>query len=368
MSKTLACLVFLAAATPALTYRDAGPDYVMAFPRDHANHPDFKTEWWYYTGHLDAGPGATYGYELTFFRVALPLSPPLGPRPSKWRARDMVLAHFAVSDEAAKRFHYFDRRFRAGLGLAGAADDRYAVHAGTWSAALEGDVHHVVARQPGVDGHDLAIDLQLRSAAPPVLHGVRGLSTKADCAGCASHYYSLPRLATRGTLAIGGRVRPVTGLTWMDHEFGAGRLKPGMQGWDWCGLQFDDGTALMLYTLRDRDGRSVPQSSGTWIAANGRSRHLRREEFAFTGTGRWTSPRSGGKYPMGWAIKVPGEQLEVAVTPAFEDQELDTAKSTGETYWEGSVHLAGTRAGKALAGRGFVELTGYVRPYGGGAR
>lgn len=352
----VALAVALQAVTPAaFSFTDAVPGYVFTFPADHASHPAYQSEWWYYTGHLDAASGETFGYQLTFFRVGFPPRAAGGRPASRWRFRDLVLAHFAVSDEKRREFRYFERLGRAALGLADARTDRYEVFTGGWQAGLVGNAHRLTARSGGV-----AIDLTLIPRKPPVVHGQRGVSQKADCAGCSSHYYSLTRLATRGTLERDGVRLAVTGTSWMDHEFGAGKLAPGMPGWDWYSVHLSDDTELMLYHLRGADGLPVPASSGTFVRADGTWRHLPREAFRVTAMGAWPSPHSKAIYPMGWAIEVPVEDLTLTLKPAFSAQELDTTASTGVTYWEGSMSAEGHRSGAPITGRGYVELTGYA--------
>lgn len=340
----------VATVAPA-EFLPALPGYRFSFPRDHSSHAAFKSEWWYYTGHLEVPGGRRFGYQLTFFRTGVTRKP---GGPSRWHVRDLNMAHFAVADEANRRLWYHERLQRPGLGLADARTDRYLVFNGTWEARLAGGVHHLKARSG-----ELAIDLQLRPLKPPVVHGSDGISRKGDCSGCASHYYSLTRLYTAGVLQAGNESWPTRGISWMDHEFGSNQLSEEQVGWDWYSLQMDDGTELMLYHLRRRDGRPVAESSGTYVRADGSWNHLPLQAFAIEPVSRWHSPQTGARYPMSWWVRVPGERLDLTVTPAFEDQELVTTQSTGVTYWEGSVHISGTRAGKPVKGLGYVEMTGY---------
>ncbi|MEB3330355.1 MAG: lipocalin-like domain-containing protein [Candidatus Sericytochromatia bacterium] len=350
-------LALLVAAAPAVAggFRPALPGYRYAFPRDHASHPAFRTEWWYYTGHLQTASGRAFGYQLTYFRVGTVPGLALGPQASPWRSDGVLLAHFAVSDLDAAHFSTAERLQRGGVGLAGAASDAYDVFVGGWRAWLEGGRHRLTAR----DARQ-AVDLTLTPRKPAVVHGQDGISRKSDCPTCASHYYSLTRLQTRGTLALGGEALPVTGTSWMDHEFGSNQLGRREAGWDWFSLQLSDGSELMLYQLRRTDGTPVPQSSGTWVPPTGAPRHLPLASFDVQATGRWKSPTSGGEYPMGWMVRVPGEELTLTVSPSFERQEWQTPGSTGETYWEGSVKATGTRRGRPITAAGYVELTGYA--------
>ena len=353
-----AVLAVLLAALAASAFVPARPGWRFAFPRDHGAHPAFKTEWWYYTGHLAARDGRTFGYQLTFFRVGVPPGRPVRGQASRWRASEVHLAHFAISDVGRRAFSFHERLQRGGVGLAWASADRLEVVNGTWSATLAGATHRLAAR----GGRD-AIALALTSLKPPVIHGHDGVSRKSACSTCTSHYYSLTRLRTRGTLTLDGSPMPVEGLSWMDHEFGSNQLGESLEGWDWFSLQLANGAELMLYQLRQSDGTPVPESSGTYVRPDGSWVHLPRQAFQLEETGGWSSPRSNARYPMGWQVRVPGEALELTVTPAFEDQELRTGASTNETYWEGKVRAAGKQAGKPVSGQGYVELTGYAGPF-----
>ncbi len=348
-------LAAAAAPAPGAEYRRALPGYRYVFPRDHGAHPEFRTEWWYYTGHLAAEDGRRFGYQLTFFRSAVEQQ---GANPSKWAARNLYLAHFAVSDVKGKKLHLGERLAREGLGEAGAETQGLKVWIGDWEAAAEGAAQRLRAREGA-----FAIELRLEPSRPPVIHGKDGISQKADGAGYASHYYSHTRLQTAGTLVAEGRTVKVTGQSWMDHEFGSSQLREYQVGWDWFSLQLDNQVELMLYLLRDRDGTIDPYSSGTLIQPDGRAEHLRREDFAVKALGTWKSPRSGGVYPIRWRVRVPKAGIDVTVTPAFPDQELDTAKSTRVTYWEGASRVEGTMAGKPVRGDAYVEMTGYAHPF-----
>lgn len=339
-------------------YKPALSGYQYKFPQDHASHDSYKTEWWYYTGHLRTKAGKKYGYELTFFRIG---NDPKIRTESKspWNTNNLYAAHFALSDENRKAFHYSEKLNRAGLNLAGARSDNYYVWNELWLAELLGNQMLLRANSP--DGRQ-EIHLLLSSEKPPIIHGKGGISQKASCVGCASHYYSLTRLKTEGLLLIDGKAEPVTGLSWMDHEFGSNQLSREQTGWDWFSVQLADNTELMLYLLRHEDGRIDPNSSGTFINSQGQSRHLTLKDFKVIESGKeWTSPASKGTYPMSWRIAVPAEKLDLTVTPTFENQELYTSGSTKVAYWEGSSHVSGSRAGKPVAGQAYVEMTGYAK-------
>lgn len=345
------------AFSEAAEFRQALPGYTFAFPRDHYSHDDFRTEWWYYTGHLRAGSGEEYGYQVTFFR-----SGAAGARanPSRWAARNLYLAHFAVSDIRRKAFTYFERAGRAapaGSGAGASAKDLH-VWIGDWDVKGDGTTQRLRAREGG-----FAVDLGLVSRKPPVIHGENGVSQKGAGRGHASHYYSMTRLATEGTLTVRGQRMPVAGSSWMDHEFGSTQLGPDQVGWDWFGLQFEDGTELMLYIIRKTGGPPDPYSAGTFVGADGRTVRLRQADFSVEVLDRWKSPRDPGVYPIMWRLRAPGIGLDVTLRPAFPDQELDTRKSTQVIYWEGAVFAEGAVSGHRLAGRGYVEMTGYAAPF-----
>ncbi len=341
----------------AFQYQAALPGYQYHFPKDHASHPAFKTEWWYYTGHLNTQTGRRFGYELTFFRIGNDAKAPRNPD-KVWSTDNLYAAHFALSDESGKQFHYSEKLNRSGLNVAGARPDAYWVWNELWLAEGLGDRMILRANSPDGNGE---IHLMLHSTKPPVIHGKNGVSQKAGCVGCASHYYSLTSMDTEGLLVWEGKALPVRGLSWMDHEFGSNQLGKNQVGWDWFSVQLTDNTELMLYLLRREDGTVEPNSSGTVVYPDGRSRHLALSDFEVKASGKtWTSPASKGKYPLGWNIRIPSEKLTLTITPAFENQELFTAGSTGVAYWEGSSKAQGQKAGKNVTGQAYVELTGYA--------
>ena len=351
--------------------KDAWPiitaDRTIALPADHVSHPDYKIEWWYYTGNLDTPEGRRFGYQVTFFRVGVNRTP---PNASRWAVRDLHMAHFAVSDLSAGRFHVFDRLQREGAGWAGAATDRYAVWNGTWAVRANPDgSHHLQARHAGdadnADSADsaskqqIALDLTLTNTTRAMAHGRDGYSRKGREEGNASAYYSLPRLVTRGTLEIDGKRHEVTGSSWMDHEFGSSVLEADQVGWDWFGLQFDDGRELMLYQMRRRDGSRDPFSSGTLMKRDGSIVRLTRDDYVLEPLEAWRSEVTGTAYPTRWRVSIPGQGLTFEVRAAMKNQELHTPRSTNVTYWEGAVDVEGVNPSNGLRGRGYAELTGY---------
>lgn len=338
----------------ALRFRPASPGYVYQFPRDHGSHEDFRTEWWYYTGHLTAADGRRFGYQLTFFRRGVARRS-IRDNPSRWAVRHLYLAHFALADLAEERFRWAEKISRAGIGKAGAEPGRLHVWTDRWLAEETGGRHHLTAAADG-----FAIDLTLTPTKPPVIHGAEGVSRKGAQPGQASHYYSLTRLETAGTVTVEGRALPVTGASWMDHEFGSADLGEELVGWDWYSVQLDDRTELMFYRLRRKDGSADPVSSGTIVRPDGRSQPLTAGDIRVEVLDTWTSPRSGARYPSRWRLTVPSLDLSLDVTPLLADQELVTSGSTQVTYWEGAVGVSGRAGGGPATGQGYVELTGYA--------
>jgi predicted secreted hydrolase len=331
------------------------------FPLDHGPHPAFRQEWWYVTGNLDAANGQRFGFELTFFRVALEPPPAASPAAaaaapaapaSAWRTREIYLAHFAVTDLSQRHFQSEQKLSRAALGLAGAEAVPLHVWLDDWSLeASSPAAWRLRAAQPGY-----AIELVLEPQSAPVLNGIDGLSRKSDRPEDATYYYSIPRLRVRGRLWRNGQPIEVRGLAWFDREWGSGGLGPRELGWDWFGLQLEDGSTLMFYALRDKDGRRDAHSAGSWVAADGTVRALSSAEVNIAVTREWRSV-SGDSYPAGWHVRVPALALDLTVRPVLADQELQTTPR----YWEGAVNVSGERAGASLGGRGYVELVGYAQ-------
>lgn len=334
-------------------WRRAVPGRSIVLPADHASHPDYRLEWWYYTGNVEDADGRPYGYQVTFFRYGIVREP---ANASVWAVRDLYMAHVAVTDPTTGRHLYDDRLNRAGVHWAGARTDRYEVWNETWWASQdEVGLHHLE-----VDTDAFALDLVLEEGKPPVLQGDAGYSRKGSDPGNASYYYSLTRMPTTGTLRVGDRTMAVTGSSWMDHEFGTSALEPGTQGWDWFALQLDGGRELMAFRLRRIDGTPDPYSAGTWVEGDGAARGLTVGDFVITPQRQWTSPVSGASYPVEWQVDVPGDRARLRVTAVVDAQELVTRRSTNVTYWEGAVRVEGEVDGVPVRGRGYVELTGYA--------
>ena len=450
-------LVRAAGPLPALGPGDEGFAQVLGprgfeFPRDHGGHPEYRQEWWYFTGNLDSGAGKRVGFELTFFRFGLapgeagaggatpgvgldgapgvrsdggPVAKPdtgLGAK-SAWRARQIYMAHFAVTDVGRQRFRFAEKVSRGGaIGVAGARNSPLRVWVDDWvledveaggsvgQGAADGGVAGRVggegaavggagaggaatggsvgegaagARKFGhwklhaaEPGYELTLDAEALLA--PVLNGDHGFSVKSGAPGAASYYYSIPRVAVQGQLIRDGKALEVRGLAWMDREWGSGTLGEEQQGWDWFALQLRDGGSLMFYSLRGRDGRRDPHSAGTWVSASGEARPLGAEDVQIDVLDYWKNPR-GERYPARWRVRVPAVGVDAEVRPVLADQELMTGSSR---YWEGAVDVvaagaggargavgtvgqkgtgrtAGDASGATSLGRGYVELVGY---------
>ncbi len=368
--RAAAVLLALALMLPALAaaagdtragFTIARAPYAFSFPADHAAHTAYQSEWWYFTGHLHTPQGRRFGFELTFFRFGLrPGEDRPKPGQSRWRGTQLFPAHFAITDEQGRSFAYSERFAREALGMGGASTARLDVHAGDWTLRGEPlrDPRLEKMTLHAADGSN-ALDLVQVPLKPPAVHGRDGVSRKAACLSCASHYYSYTRLHTSGSLTYGGTRFAVDGISWMDHEYGSSELQSDEVGWDWFSLQLDDGRELMLYLLRRKDGSVTPESSGSLIARDGSVRYLSLRDFtvAVRGNTRWHSPHTGASYPALWEVGVPSAGLSVSLAPVVADQEL-ASTTGGVSYWEGAVDVL-DEDGKPL-GQGYVELTGYA--------
>lgn len=317
----------------------------MHFPEDHAAHPGYRNEWWYFTGNLEGSDERPFGFQFTLFRFELDE----GERPqSAWASPAVWMAHLAISDLQADQFHQAQRFSRGVMDLAGATEHRWWL--GSWEVRLEEEGEFRLQ----MTAEDFGLDLELSSQRPIVLQGDAGYSRKGPEPGNASHYYSLTRLMARGELHSGGERHPVTGLAWLDREWGSSQLAPGIAGWDWFSLQLDDGRDLMVYQLRQDDGRPAPWSAGTVVDADGRSRPLDAARIVLTPTRYWRDA-SGHDWPVAWRVEIPEEGLDLAVVARRDQQRWTGAVS----YWEGAVAVTDAQNGRSL-GQGYMELSGYA--------
>jgi predicted secreted hydrolase len=321
------------------------------FPRDDGPHPQFRNEWWYFTGNLFGDDGRRFGYELTLFRFAL--TPLAAARTSHWATNQVYMGHFALTDAEGHRFQFYERFSRGALGLAGAQSEPFGVWLEDWGVRAE-------PRRPDVwrltaSTNDVALALALTPAKPIVLEGNRGLSRKSAEAGNASYYYSRPRLASTGTITLSGRQFRVHGMSWMDREWGTSALARDEVGWDWFALQLSDGWDFIFYQLRRADGRRMPFSAGMLIDPAGHLTPLNAQDVAIEVLDNWRSPH-GGNYPARWRLAAPSAALTLEVTPVLADQEL----AASVRYWEGAVNVTGKNRNQRVQGVGYTELTGYA--------
>lgn len=335
----------------------------IAFPRDHGAHPDYRVEWWYYTGNLRSGDGERFGFQLTFFRIRTTPAAAENKWPeerSAWRTSQLYAAHAALSDIADGRFHHAERMSRSALELAGTRerDGDFEVYVNGWRATITPETHKLLADTP-----DFSFELELTPQKSPVLHGDSGYSRKGEQSDEASCYYSVTRLEAGGKVTVGGREKMVSGTAWMDHEFSSAPLSPTLAGWDWFGLQFQDGSDLMIYLMREKSGQFSPVSSGTYVEKDGKAMHLTVEDFHVSTPSTWKSPHSGAIYPSVRVLEIFPLGLRITIVPNMEDQEVQSPETTGVTYWEGSVDAGGNgRGGQSVSAEGYAEMTGYAGP------
>ncbi|MHB8203527.1 MAG: lipocalin-like domain-containing protein [Desulfomonilaceae bacterium] len=337
-------------------FKKATQGRAITFPHEHGKHPNFETEWWYFTGNL-ASKNHEWGTQLTFFRRGLFKKPT--KRGSAWRVRDLYPAHFALADVTDNKFFHTQIISREGPGLSGAAIDSLNVHIKNWTASQKGEQILLKARE-----EQYAIDLTLTPEKPVVLHGDKGFSVKGSDTNQASYYYSYTRLSAQGTLLFNGVEHHVSGLMWMDHEFGSSILSADQVGWDWFSIQFDDRTELMAFHLRRKDG-SFDKPFATFVDSSGNYTHLSGDSISITPTNFWVSPHTKAQYPLEWVIEVPERKLKLKIVPAIKDQELTADKSSGTSYWEGAARVTGVVGNQPVRGSGYVELTGYAKSMGG---
>lgn len=350
----------LLTSVPTDAWQQALKPHPFSFPADHGSHPEYQTEWWYLTGHLTSAAGHRFGYQFTIFRQGINEAVAIRSD-NPWQVRDLYVLHCALSDIDQKKFYQHQDISRAGPGLAGAAVGRLE----TW---LKGNrlVYDAGSGQLllSVVSPDFQLELSLEPPYEPVLNGDHGLSAKGGAPGQASQYYSWPQLSGKGRLIL-ARESPeesqeVTAACWLDREFATNQLSPNQAGWDWFALNFSDGQALMLYRMRLKDGGQDAASSGTWIFADGRGRHLSQDDFRLTPKRTWRSPGSGAEYPLVWEVEIfRPRALKFTVRALLDRQEMQTGDTTLANYWEGAVEVIAEQP--PALGYGYLEMTGYDR-------
>jgi predicted secreted hydrolase len=372
-----ACLVLLIVLTACTAERDdapaptnsglrylggtADPGFARAmeprefrFPADHGGHPEFQTEWWYLTGNLATADARHFGFELTFFRYAAAAATSTREADSAWRADQVWMAHFAITDTQEQRFLAAERLSRQALGLAGVTAEPLRVWVKDWR--LEGaEAAGAPTLRALAHDDDMNLEIELTATQPPVAQGTDGLSRKGAAAGNASYYYSVPRLQARGSVGVDGTTFAVTGSAWLDREWGTSSLEPGVVGWDWFALHVSDGASLMFYRLRTANGESSPFSAGTYVSPTGQRTELAAADVALTPLDHWTSPTSRTRYPTAWRLQLASQPLDLTIRPYLQQQEIDLSVR----YWEGAVHADGTSAHRPVTAQGYLELAGY---------
>ena len=344
--------------SPALQAGRVMPGYSFQFPRDHFGHPEFESEWWYYTGNLFTASGRHFGFELTFFRSARTVD---AAQPSVWDLDQVYLAHFAVTDTEEGRFVVDERLNRAGPGIAGADVEMRRIWNGNWSTEWRPGDEARPAQVLTAMNERATLRLLLEPRKPVVVHGRDGVSRKvAGDPQAVSHYLSFTRLTASGIVAIEGEEFAVTGRAWMDHEFFSDYLAEAKAGWDWMSVQLDDGVDLMLFGIRDAQGGYGPDTFGTFVDAGGTAHPIEPGGVAFRPGRRWRSEATGAQYPVEWRVEVPGFDLRLDVAPRFDAQEVFTERGILPAYWEGAARFTGERNGRSVAGIGYLEMTGYA--------
>ncbi|MDQ3058397.1 MAG: carotenoid 1,2-hydratase [Pseudomonadota bacterium] len=326
------------------------PPVTLSFPRDRGSHPDFRTEWWYITGQALTGGADSrrFGFQVTFFRTRVDDTQSMN---SRFAAKQLIFAHAAITDVAGQKLWHDQRIARSGFAVASASHQDMAIKLRDWSLKAEGSQYK--AELPAAD---FALRLQFRETQSVLLQGQQGLSRKGPEEKQASYYYSQPQLATSGTLQIKGQSFEVTGKAWLDHEWSQELLHPSAVGWDWIGMNLDDGSALTAFRLRGKDGQAV-WAGGSFRAATGELRTFSHAEVSFSPVRRWKSPLTQTVYPVEWSVRTP--TATYAVSAVIDNQELDSRNSTGSIYWEGLSELRDSQGQRV--GMGYLEMTGYTQ-------
>ncbi len=327
------------------------PLKTLAFPRDRGAHPEFRTEWWYITGEAFTTDAARrrFGFQLTFFRSRVDATQAMG---SAFAAKQLVFAHAAITDVQGKKLWHDQRIAREGFGIAAASLADMAVKLRDWSLAAEGSRYRADLPAAG-----FGLSLQLEETQSVLLQGKQGLSRKGPDDKQASYYYSQPQLAVRGALSLGQQRLEVNGKAWLDHEWSEELLHPEATGWDWIGMNLDDGSALTAFRLRDKQGQAL-WDGGSFRSAQGSLYTFSRGEVIFKPVRSWKSPLTQTSYPVEWIVRTPADFYTVRAV--IDNQELDSRASTGSIYWEGLSELIDSNGRKV--GSGYLEMTGYAQP------
>lgn len=345
-------LLFSGCAAPKAEYTKAVKGYPLSFPRDHYAHHDFRSEWWYHTGHIETKSGK-YGFELVFFRHRTEGQYRFGM--PVWKiANPIYFAHFAITDEDRKKFEYAENvAYKRPLNC-GSLEDSLLVWTEDWRIEWVSGKTHLKATMPK---KGLGLDIALMPQKGPVVHGVGNISRKGE-GGSASYYISLTRLDVQGYLIRNGvPEKIISGTAWMDHEMFTGPMNPALKGWDWFSIQLDNNTELMVFLLHKKDGTIDMYSSGTIVFPDGKYEHIKNNDFSIKEISHWKSRKTRATYPVKWVIEIPGYGTKLSVKAVMPEQEL-VNKLSGVKYWEGAVKVSGTFENKKVAGQGYVEMSG----------
>jgi predicted secreted hydrolase len=348
-SAALLCIALFSGTPQILAdaprYAPVTPGHALHFPADYGSHPEFRTEWWYVTGWLTTAHGESLGFQVTFFRSKPAVD---DANPSAFTARQLLIAHCALSDPKHGRVWHDQRIRRAGLGLAEAQVGDTRVSMDRWSLERDAATYKTV-----IDAEDFGFELSLRETQAVLLNGEDGFSRKGPGPTVASYYYSMPHLEVTGSIARQGERDAATGEAWLDHEWSSEYLDDEAVGWDWVGINLDDGGAMMAFRIRDAQG-GAHWAGGTLRNAEGRAQVLQPDDLEFRAGRSWTSPRTGITYPVAWQLRMGTREFDLS--PLMDDQENDSRLSTGAIYWEGAVRVSERRRS---VGRGYLEMTGY---------
>ena len=346
-----AWMLAAAAATAGHWSRDALalPPKQLQFPRDFGSHPDLRTEWWYITGHATSDKGRVFGFQVTFFRSRVEATQAMR---SHFAAKQLVFAHTALTDLEGRTLLHDQRMARTAGGQAFASETDTDLRLRNWSLVRRSGQYHALIAAEG-----FTLDLQFTPTQPVLLQGDKGLSRKGPEPAQASYYYSVPHLATQGRIVLQGRSLAVKGTAWLDHEASDALMHPEAVGWDWIGMNLDDGAALTAFHLRRADGSTL-WAGGSLRTAAGVLRVFQANEVRFEAQSHWLSPHTQARYPTRWRVHTPAGSFTVQAL--LDDQELDSRNSTGAVYWEGLSDLLGAQGQRV--GRGYLEMTGYAAP------
>jgi len=335
-------------------YRRALHPRTFAFPADHGSHPEYKNEWWYFTGNVRSGDGRLFGYQFTLFRNSIAPDSPVSD--SAWASNQIFLAHAALSDAGNERFYFDERYSRGAMGLAGVETGPLQLWLENWSVQEgSGSGNNFFAVDVSVAAEGFDLQLRLETTQPMVLHGDQGLSAKSVTPGNASYYYSYTRMHTTGTIQVNDSSHAVTGDSWFDHEWSTSALEKEQAGWDWFSLQLSDQSEIMLFQLRHKSDPARNYYSGSLIHADGRVETLGNDDFVLRAVEFWSSPVTGTRYPSRWELEMFRSNSRLSVIPLMPDQEMNTSFR----YWEGAVSVEGSVDGADIRGHGYVEMTGY---------